>query len=69
MAMAESQSTDLVSITGELAEVGRHGSDSSLVTIVANGHEVFRIFGLSDEQTKALAPLLFSTVTLVIRHD
>jgi hypothetical protein len=61
-------STDLVSITGELAEAGRHGSDRSQVALVCNGCEVVRIFGLSDEQTKALAPHLFSTITLVIRH-
>jgi hypothetical protein len=66
--MTAPQSTDLVTITGELAEVGRHGAEASQVALMVNGHEVVRVFGLSDEQTRKLAPHLFSQVTLEFRR-
>ena len=67
--MTEANRTeDLVTITGELAEAGRHGADGSQVALVVNGSEIVRVFGLSDAQTKALAPLLFQNITLEFRR-
>lgn len=64
----KAQTTDLVTITGELSEIGRHGSDNTTLTIIVNGSRVFRLFGLSDQQARSLAPELYSMVTLEIRR-
>lgn len=66
--MTGSVTSDIVTIVGELAEIGRHGSDSTTLTIISDGSRVFSLFGLSDGQAKSLAPHLYSTVTLQISH-